>query len=55
MDLKGIMLSEISQKKKGKYCVFLYMWNLKNKTNEQPQQNRNRVIDTENKTKTKHN
>ena len=25
------------------------MWNLKNKTNEQTQSNRNRVIDTENK------
>ena len=25
------------------------MWNLKNKTNEQTMQNRNRVIDTENK------
>ena len=25
------------------------MWNLKNKTNKQPQQSRNRLIDTENK------
>ena len=28
---------------------FIYMWNLKNKTNEQTQQNRNRVIGPENK------
>ena len=30
MDLEGIMLSEISQKEKDKYCQDLtYMWNLK--------------------------
>ena len=28
---------------------FTYMWNLKNKTNDQTYQNRNRLIDTENK------
>ena len=28
---------------------FTYMWNLKNKTNEQTKQKRNRLIDTENK------
>lgn len=28
---------------------FIYMWNLKNKTDEQTQQNRNRVIGPENK------
>ena len=36
MDFKGIMLSEISQTKKDKYCNdFTYIWNLKNKTNEE--------------------
>ena len=34
MDLECIMPSEISQMGKSKYC-FTYMWNLKNKTNEQ--------------------
>ena len=32
MDLEGIMLSEISQAEKDKYCI-TYMWNLKNRTN----------------------
>ena len=32
-DLEGIMLSEISQTEKDKYCVVTYMWNLKNTTN----------------------
>ena len=45
MDLEGIMLSEISQI----LYNFIYMWNLKNRTNEQTPQNRNRVIDAENK------
>ena len=31
MDLEGIMLSEISQRKKDKYCMISHMWNLKNK------------------------
>ena len=34
MDLEDIMLSEISQSEKDKYHVE-YMWNLKNKINEQ--------------------
>ena len=34
VDLEGIMLSEMSQTEKDKYCVFTYMWNVKNKTNE---------------------
>ena len=49
MDLEGIMLSEKSQEKE-KYCVIsLYVESKKNKTktNEQTEQNRNRV--TENK------
>ena len=27
----GYYISEISLTEKGKYCVFIYMWNLKNK------------------------
>ena len=33
MDLKNIMLSEISQTKTNVYDI-LYVWNLKNKTNQ---------------------
>ena len=44
MELGGIFLSEISQRKKIPHD-FTYMWNLKNKRNEQT----NRLIDTENK------
>ena len=44
MDLEGIMLSEISQRET--LHDFTYMWNLKNKTNEQTQQNRTRLIET---------
>ena len=29
MDLEGIMLSEISQTEKDKYCIISHMWNLK--------------------------
>ena len=32
MDLEDIILSEISQTEKDKYCI-MYMWNLKNTTN----------------------
>ena len=36
IDLEGIMLSEISQTDKDKFLYdFTFMWNLKNKTNEQ--------------------
>ena len=42
MDLEGIMLREVSQTEKDKYCVFTFMWDLKNKTNEQMLKNRNR-------------
>ena len=35
IDLEGIMLSEISQTEKDKYSVITYMWNLKNKTNNE--------------------
>ena len=31
MDLEAIVISEISLTEKGKYCVFIYMWSLKNK------------------------
>ena len=33
MDLEMIILSEVSQTEKDKYCI-TYMWNLKNNTNE---------------------
>ena len=32
-DLEDIMLSELSQMEEDKYCVIIYMWSLKNKTN----------------------
>ena len=36
VELEGIMLSETSQTEKNKYSYdFTYMWNLKDKTNEQ--------------------
>ena len=35
LDLEGIMLSEISQTEKDKYCVITYMWNSKNKTKKE--------------------
>ena len=34
MDLEIIILSEISQKEKDKYCDITYMWNLKYDPNE---------------------
>ena len=34
MELKGIMLSKISQSGKDKYHTISLMWNLRNKTNE---------------------
>ena len=47
MELESIMLSEISQVMKDKYHMIpLLMWNIKIKINGQ---NRNRLIDTENK------
>ena len=33
MDLKGIMLSGVSQAEKDKYSVITYIWNLKNNMN----------------------
>ena len=47
--LEGIMICEINQIERKIVYNFTYMWNLKNKANEQIQQNRNRVIETENK------
>ena len=38
MDLEGIMPSEISQSEKEKYHDFTYIWNLKNKINNQKKQ-----------------
>ena len=34
MEWEGIMLSEISQTEKDNDCVITYIWNLKNKMNE---------------------
>ena len=48
MDPEDIMLSEISHTRERQILYyFIYMWNLKNKTNEQTLQSR--VKDTENK------
>ena len=49
MDLENIMLSELSQIEKDKYYDISYMMNLKINTNECNTQNRNRLIDIENK------
>ena len=49
MDLENIMLSEVSQIEKDKYYDISYMMNLKINTNECNTQNRNRLIDIENK------
>ena len=46
MDLDDIMLSEISQRNAGWFHLYV---GSKNKTNEQTKQNRNRLLDTENK------
>ena len=35
MDLEGIMLSEVSYRERQILFDFIYMWNLKNKTNAQ--------------------
>ena len=34
MDLDGIMLSEINQTEKDKYCITSFTWNLKNTANK---------------------
>ena len=48
VDIEGIVLSEINQTEKRQILYdFTYAWNLKSKANKL--QNRNRVIDTENK------
>ena len=47
VDLEGIMLREISQRKTNT-LFSTHMCTVKNKTNEQIQQNRNRFLDTEN-------
>ena len=48
MDLEGIMLSEISQIEKDKYCMISLCVDSK-KQNKQRKQNGNGLIDTENK------
>ena len=49
MDLEGIMLSEISQTEKGKYCMIPLMSNLKTQMNKQTTKSRIRPKNTENK------
>ena len=50
MDIDSIKLSKISQTEKNQILDhFIDKWSLKNKTNEQTEQNRNKLIDTENK------
>ena len=45
MDLEGIALNGVSQRMP---YDFTYMWNLKNKINNNNKRNRNKLIDTEN-------
>ena len=47
VDLEGIMLSEISQRKTNTVLSYLYVDS--KKQNEQTKQNENRLIDTDNK------
>ena len=47
MDLEGIMLSEISQRKTNTVLSYLYVDS--KKQNEQTKQNENRLIDIDNK------
>ena len=42
MTLEGIRLSEICQSEKEKYYIISFMWNLRNKTNEQRKKETNR-------------
>ena len=46
MDLKGIILSEMSGRERLIPCDFTYMWNLKNYINKL---NKNKLPDTENR------
>ena len=46
MDLEGIMLSEINQTKKDKYCIISLTCGSENQTNQETKQNENRLIDT---------
>ena len=43
---RGYWLSKINPTQRQIPYDFTYMWNLKNTTNEQTKQNRNRLIDT---------
>ena len=49
MDLDGIVLSKISQRKTNTVLFYLYVGSKNKQTNEQTQQNRIRVTDTENR------
>ena len=48
MDPEGIMLSEISQTEKDKYCMISFIWNLK-KQNKWTNITKHRITNTENK------
>ena len=47
MELRSIMLSEISQSEKDKYYMISLMWNLRDKTNEQRKKERERERERE--------
>ena len=49
MDLDGIVLSKISQRKTNTVLFYLYVGSKNKQTNEPTQQNRIRVTDTENR------
>ena len=49
MDLEGIMLSEISQTEKNKYCMVLHICRIWKTFQMYKRNNRNRVIDTKKK------
>ena len=49
MDLEGVMQTEISQTEKDKYCMISLICVILKTKQMNKQQNRNKVIDTENK------
>lgn len=48
MDPEDIILSEISQKEKGKYCMISLIWNIKLR-NEPVELNKNKHVDNKNR------
>ena len=45
MDLEVIMLTEISQTEKDKYCMVTYIWNLKKMSNSSKQKSRSEELE----------